>query len=146
MRDEKSARLVWRGENLDFDARLGSGYEFTMGGPAGVHGGSPMEFFLAAVAGCTAMDIVHVLRKKRQPFTGLEVTISGARVDDHPRVYDAANIHYTVHGAGVDSRAVERAIELSQTRYCSASIMFKRGGARVTTSYSLAPETAPAAG
>ena len=73
----KTARIEWQGEGLQFQATLGSGHEFNFAAPASVEAGSPMEFLLASVAGCSAMDIIHVLRKKRQPVQGLTVEISG---------------------------------------------------------------------
>ncbi len=136
MADEKTATITWQGENLQFRGSLGSGYEFDVSGQASAeNGGSAMEFLLAGVAGCTAMDVVHVLRKMRQPFSGLRVEIRGTRAEEHPKVYTEAEIVYVVTGENVDPQAVERAIELSQETYCSASVMFKRAGTAIITSY-----------
>lgn len=138
MADEKTAIITWQGENLQFRGSLGSGYEFDVSGQASAeNGGSAMEFLLAGVAGCTAMDVVHVLRKMRQPFSGLRVEIRGTRAEDHPKVYTDVEILYVVSGADVDPKAVERAIEVSQETYCSASVMFKRAGTAVKTSYQI---------
>lgn len=131
-----TARLVWNGENLNFRGRLGSGYEFDVSGQAGPEiGGGAMEFLLAGVAGCTAMDVVHVLRKKRENVSGVEIEISGLRADEIPAVYTEVDILYIVRGHNVSASAVEQAIELSQTKYCSASIMFKRAGVEIRTNY-----------
>lgn len=138
MSDCKQARVRWAGERLDFDGELGSGYAFQFSGePGPERGGSPMEFLLAGVAGCTAMDVVHMLRRMRQPFTGLDVEISGVRADEHPRVYTDVTLTYVIYGAGVEPEAVERAIALSQDSYCSASVMMARSGARLQTTYRL---------
>jgi putative redox protein len=141
MSETKAARVIWKGDGLNFSSELGSGYRFDVGSPAGEHGGSPMEFLLAGVAGCTAMDIVSTLRKMRQPLTGLEVAVSGTRASDYPMVYTDVNVTYIVRGDGVDPAAVERAIALSHETYCSASVMFERAGARLTTDYRIEPSS-----
>lgn len=135
MNYSKNARLVWEGEALKFRGVLGSGYEFDLNSDAGPMGGSPMEFLLAAVAGCTAMDVVSMLQKMRQPMEGFAVEIQGARADEHPKVYTDVNVVYVIRGQEVDPQAVERAIELSQEKYCGASIMFKQAGVALQTSY-----------
>jgi putative redox protein len=138
MAEKKTTTVTWQGERLQFRGKLGSGYEFDISGqPSAENGGSAMEFLLAGVAGCTAMDVVHVLRKMPQTFTGLRIEISGTRAADHPKVYTEAEIVYVVTGEGVDPSAVERAITLSQETYCSASVMFKQAGTTIKTSYRL---------
>lgn len=134
-KEKKSARVTWRGEQLQFEGNLGSGYAFDLSSPPGEAGGSPMEFLLAGVAGCTAMDVVHVLRKMRQPFQGLVVEIEGTRAEENPKVYTDVEIVYVVQGAEVEPEAMERAIRLSQESYCSASIMFKEAGVAIKTDY-----------
>lgn len=136
MAEKKTAVVTWKGENLQFRGVLGSGYEFDVSGQASPeNGGGAMEFLLAGVAGCTAMDIVHVLRKMRQEFSGLQVEISGIRAADYPMVYTDVEIMYVVTGKNVDPAAVERAIGLSKETYCSASIMFERAGVAMKTAY-----------
>ena len=93
----------------------------SFGGAGG--GPQPLRLLLLGVAGCTAMDVISILRKKRQRVSGLEVEARGSRVDEHPRVYDAIEVVYRVRGRGVDPKAVERAIELSESRYCPAIAM-----------------------
>ncbi len=140
MADQKTAVVTWKGEGLNFQGLLGSGYQFDMSGQASAaNGGSAMEFLLAGVAGCTAIDVVHMLRKMRQPFSHLRVEISGTRATEHPMVYTDVEIVYIISGNGVDPQAVARAITLSQETYCSASIMFKRAGTNVTTSFRIEP-------
>lgn len=85
----------------------------------------PMELVLIALGSCTAMDVAGILRKMRAPFTGLTVTARGERVDEHPRVFSAIELEYVVKGAGLDPAMVERAIRLSQERYCSVSAMLR---------------------
>ncbi|MCB8944833.1 MAG: OsmC family protein [Ardenticatenaceae bacterium] len=136
MSDRKTAHVSWKGSQLHFTGTLGSGYEFDLSGQASAeNGGSPMEFLLAGVAGCTAIDVVHVLRKMRQDIAHVDVEISAVRAETDPKVYTEADLVYVVRGKDVDPHAVERAIALSQETYCSASIMFKRAGTVVNTTY-----------
>ncbi len=102
-------------------------------------GTQPLRLLLLGVAGCTAMDVLSILRKKRQQVSGLEVEVHGDRVDEHPRVYDRVEIVYRVKGAGVDPKAVERAIELSETRYCPAIAMLENA-AEITNRYEIEEE------
>ena len=102
-------------------------------------GPRPMELLLLGLAGCTAMDVVSILQKKRQPLTGLQVKVNVERAEEHPRVYTQIHLEYVVQGPGVDPRAVERAIELSQTKYCSASAMLEKA-APITTSFRIVEE------
>ncbi len=97
-------------------------------------GPRPMELLLIGLCGCTAMDVVSILQKKRQPFTGLEVRATAERAEEHPKVYTQIHLEYVVKGKGVEPQAVERAIELSETKYCSAAAMLSKA-ARITTSY-----------
>ncbi len=83
-------------------------------------GPQPLRLLLLAVAGCTAMDVISILRKKRQRVSGLEVEARGSRVDEHPGVYREIEPVYRVRGKGVDPKAVGRAIEPSEARYCPA--------------------------
>ncbi len=137
-----TAKIVWKGERLHFRGELGSGYEFDISGQSSAeNGGSPMEFLLAGVVGCTAMDLVHVLRKKRQNISGIELEITGIRADAVPAVYTEVDILYVVRGQNISVNAVEQAIELSQTKYCSASIMFKEAGVEVRTDYRIEEES-----
>jgi len=135
MGSKKQAVLQWTGENLNLHAALGTGYEFEMHGPPDEGGGSPMEFLLAAAAGCTAMDVIHILKRKRQQISDVRVEIVGEQDDQHPKVYTRSKIVYVVRGVNIDPAAVERAIDLSQARYCSGSIMLKRAGMELETDY-----------
>jgi putative redox protein len=100
---------------------------------------SPMTLLLLGVAGCTAMDVISILRKKRQNVTGLRVEARGRRADEHPRVFEAVALVYEVRGRAVDPKAVERAIELSEDRYCPA-IATVRGTAEIRSRYEITEE------
>jgi putative redox protein len=134
--DMKTATVTWQGEGLAFAAEVSSGYKFTMDAKAGEQGGSPMELLLAGVAGCTAIDVVMMLQKMREPVSGVQVTIEGTRADDHPRVYTQATLHYAIRGE-VNPDSVVRAIKLSKEKYCSASIMFAQAGVPIETDFTI---------
>ena len=81
-------------------------------------GSPPQKLLLVSLAGCSGMDVISILRKKRQDVTGLEVKVRAERADDHPRVYTHIWLTFVVTGKDVAPEAVERSIELSMTRYC----------------------------
>jgi putative redox protein len=83
---------------------------------------SPKETVLAALAACTAIDVVSILRKKRQPAARYEITVTGQSASEHPMVFTAIAVHHLVSGA-VDAEALRRSIELSATRYCPVNAM-----------------------
>jgi putative redox protein len=86
---------------------------------------SPMELVLIALCGCTASDVVGILRKKREPFTGLEVLAKGERADGYPAVYTSIHLTYRVRGQ-VSTKAMEDAVRLSKEKYCSVSAMLEK--------------------
>jgi putative redox protein len=83
-------------------------------------GVSPMQMLLMGVGGCTAIDVVDILRKQRQPLEGLEIQVTGDRGEEYPKPWSAMHIHYIFFGADLDPHKVERAIELSVEKYCGA--------------------------
>jgi putative redox protein len=97
-------------------------------------GPRPMQLLLIGLCGCTGMDVISILQKKRQAFTGLQVKATAERAEEHPRVYTQIHLEFVVTGEGVDPGAVERSIELSHTKYCSASAMLGET-AEITTSF-----------
>jgi putative redox protein len=98
-------------------------------------GARPLEVFLQSLAACTAMDVVSVLQKKRQPFTGLEMEVTAhQREDEFPKIYTEIELVYVVTGVGVSPEAVARAIELSSDKYCSVKGMLGPQ-VRVSTSF-----------
>ncbi len=95
------------------------------------HGGDnagfrPMELVLLGLAGCTALDVISILEKKRQQVTGFEVRAHGERAETHPKVFTHVVVEYVVTGVNVDPAAVARAVELSETKYCSAYGMLSK--------------------
>lgn len=95
---------------------------------------SPVELLLMAVGGCTASDVVSILRKKRQKVTNYRVEVTGERRDDFPRYFTKFHVHHIVYGRNVSEQAVAAAIELSDTKYCSVSATV-RPTAEIKTSY-----------
>jgi putative redox protein len=104
-------------------------------------GPRPMELILIGVVGCTVMDVVSLLKKQRQPFTGVRVKATAERDDEHPKVYTKIHLEYIVTGEGVDVKAVERAIELSRDKYCPGLAMLGKS-AEITHSCSCQLEEA----
>lgn len=111
----------WK-DGLSFTAKAGTG-EVELASEDGL---SPMEVFLVSLAGCTAMDVISILKKKRQDVSSFRVMAHGDRAEDHPRVYTRIELEYMVKGRGIDPGAVERAVELSETKYCSVMAMVRK--------------------
>jgi putative redox protein len=107
---------------LRFEVKIGR-VAFTLDSGPEVAYANPMEAVLGAVGGCTAMDVISILRKKRQQVTGYEVEVNGERTTEHPRVYTKIEVVHRVRGKDVSPAAVEEAIRLSETKYCSVHAM-----------------------
>lgn len=132
----KMATARLDGEGLRLVAATGSGHTVVMDNVEGDSGARPAELLLVAQAGCTAMDVVSILRKKRQAFTRYEVRVTGEQRDDPaPHVYQHIEIVHELAGADLDASAVARAIELSATRYCTVTAMLSAGPAEIHHRY-----------
>lgn len=121
--------VSWKGR-LSFDGRAESGFTVPLGSSPEVGGDNdgfrPMELMALSLAGCTAMDVISILGKKRQAVSDFRVAVKTERADEHPKVFTHATIEYHVSGKGLQKDAVVRAIELSATRYCPAQAMLKQ--------------------
>lgn len=118
------AKAIW----TDKDRFLGeadSGHAIIVDAGAVKTASTPMELVLVGLCGCTASDVVGILRKKREPFTGLEVVAYAERAADHPKVYTQIKLVYRVRGQ-VSHKAMEDAVRLSKEKYCSVSAMLQR--------------------
>ena len=113
------AKLEWK-EKMQFVGQAGDSPNVILDNPDGKTGPTPMEMVLMGIAGCTAMDVISIMKKKRADVTGFQVNISGERADDHPKRYTKFLVEYVLEGKGLSSKDVERSIELSVTKYCSA--------------------------
>jgi len=114
-------------DGMSFIAETGSGHMVAMDGAPAAGGRNlaprPMELLLAGTGGCTAFDIVIILKKSRQEVAGCEVKLSAERATEDPKVFTRINMHFIVRGHGLKPDSVERAIKLSAEKYCSASLM-----------------------
>ena len=113
-----------------FEGVAGSGHRVTMDVAPEVGGRDlglrPMEMVLLGLGGCTAIDVLHMLRKGRQPITDMRVELDAERADDVPKVVTKIHLHFVLTGAGLDPHKIERAINLSASKYCSASMMLNK--------------------
>ena len=136
------ASVIWS-KGMSFTGSADSGFTVPLGTDPSVGGDNdgfrPMELLVVGLAGCTAMDVISILRKKRQDVTGFEVTVDTERAGEHPKVVTAFAIRYIVRGRSVDPRAVERAIELSRDTYCPAQAMLSKA-APITLSFEVVEE------
>ncbi len=124
-----TARIAWV-ENALFVGESGSGHTVTMDGSPDVGGRNlgvrPMEMVLIGMGGCTAIDVVSMLRKQRQDVRDVVVELAAHRADDHPKVFTRVKVIYRVRGKGLNRALVERAVSLSDEKYCSATAMVRR--------------------
>jgi putative redox protein len=121
---------------LTFIGKNDLGNQIQMGSKQKKDNISPMELLLLGLAGCTGYDIVSIMGKKRQPLKDLKVKVRGRRADDYPMVYTDIEVEYLFWGKGLSVKAVEQAIELSENKYCSASVMLGKT-ANITSSYQI---------
>lgn len=131
-----------QGEGKTLLAKGGSNHWVAMDTPISFGGSDagtrPIELFLMGLAGCTSVDVINILEKKRVPFTDFKVTTTAERGEEHPKVFKSVNVHFKIYGkkSEIKIKAVERAIELSSETYCAASAMLK-ASMPVTTSYEI---------
>jgi putative redox protein len=131
-------------QGMHFDAVSGSGHHVTL--DADEHGGGenrgfrPMELLLVGLAGCTGMDVISILRKKRQDVTGYQVHVQGVRAEAHPMVFVEITVEHIVTGHHIQPEAVARAIALSEERYCGAGAMLGKV-AHLTHTYRIVEAT-----
>jgi len=123
------AQVVWK-QKMSFDGKAASGFTLPLGTDAASGGNNdgfrPLELLGVGLAGCTAMDVISILQKKQQAVTGFEVKVHADRADEHPRVFTHMTVEYVVTGKAIDPAAVDRAVELSVTKYCSAMAMLEK--------------------
>jgi putative redox protein len=135
------------GNHRQFVAETGTGHHLLLDDAAGGTGAKPIELVAVALAGCTAFDVINILRKKRQRVTGYEVRIEAEQVQEPPQVFSRVRIRHSIRGCAIDPAAVESAIRLSEEKYCSVGAMVSKT-ADFETTYEIigedAAETAPA--
>jgi len=122
------SKVVWKG-GLSFTGTADGSYLIPLDAskPAGGHdmGFRPLQLFAVGLAGCTGMDVISILRKKRQEVTEFEVSALIESADQHPKVFTKIILSYSVTGKNISMEAVERAVELSEKRYCGAQAMLQ---------------------
>ena len=121
-----NAKVDWKGR-MSFTGTADSGFEIPLGSYPEVGGDNdgfrPMELMAVSLAGCTAMDVISILKKKRQVVSNFQVKVETERADQHPKVFTSAVIEYHIAGKDIAEKAVTRAIELSADAYCPAQAM-----------------------
>jgi putative redox protein len=105
-------------------------------------GASPKELLMFALGGCTAMDVLPILAKRKSPIDDFEIKVNGNVREEHPQVFTDLHVEYIFYGNGINPEDVERAIELSTTKYCAVSAMLKPG-VPITHSYRIEPTITP---
>ncbi len=122
-------RIKWL-DHMSFVGESGSGHSVVMDGAPESGGRNlgirPMEMLLLGLGGCTAFDVVSILKKSRQPIVDCEVELEAERAQEVPKVFTRIHAHFVVSGKGLDSNKVKKAVELSADKYCSASRMLEK--------------------
>jgi putative redox protein len=126
------------GTGRQFVVTTGSGHHLLVDDAVGGTGPKPIELVTAALAGCTAFDVINILRKKRQHVNAYEVHVEADQVSDPPQVFTKVRIRHIITGVDVDREAVAAAIHLSETKYCSVGAMVQKSAA-FTTSFEIIP-------
>ncbi len=133
--------VTWMGERA-FVAESGSGHAVVLDGPPDGGGRNiglrPMEMVLLGVGGCSAYDVVSILEKSRQKVSECRVELGAERADAIPAVFTRIHLHFVVSGQDLNPKQVERAVQLSAEKYCSASIMLATAGVEVTHDFEIA--------
>lgn len=123
--------------HLRFHARTGSGFELELEGAGEDDAAKPSELLLAALCGCTGMDVISLCRKKRQRISEYSVGATGQQRGTHPRTFATIDVEHRFSGVAIDDIAIRRAIELSATRYCLVSAHLSQGETRITHRYTI---------
>lgn len=117
-------------QGITFVGKTDSNHWITMDGPENFFGSNagirPKELLLLSLAGCTGSDVVTILDKKKVKYTKFEMNISAEQQEEHPQVFTKINLEYVFYGKNIQAKDVERAIELSQTKYCSVTAMLQK--------------------
>ncbi len=134
------ARIKWA-EKATFIAESGSGHAVVVDGPPDIGGRNlgprPMELLLMGVGACSTVDVIYILQKARQTVTDCWCELDSKRAETDPKVFTDIHLHFVVTGRNLAENHVKRAVELSAEKYCSASIMLKKGGVNVTYDYEI---------
>lgn len=117
------ANVTWT-NGMSFEGTADSGFKINLGTAAQFGGDDdgfrPLELMLISLAGCTGMDVISILQKKRQEVSGFDIKVHAERAQEHPKVFTSITVEYIISGKNIDPEAVNRAVELSSTKYCPA--------------------------
>ena len=125
-----TAKIKWL-ESQKIVGESGTGHSVVMDSIDSNKGVGPMEMILLGVGGCTSIDVLSILKKSKQDVIDFEVRVEAEREEEHPRVFQEVKIHYIIKGRKISKSHVERAIELSNDKYCGASITLGRSGTKM---------------
>jgi putative redox protein len=132
------AKVRYTGDGLQFVGSGNSGPAVVMDADTEVGGHNtgarPMELLLIGIGGCTGMDVVSILKKKKEKVTGLEINVDGKKAEEYPQKFTNIDIEYVVRGKNLKEEAVKRALQLSMDKYCSVKASLE-GGAKITFKY-----------
>ena len=123
------------GNHRQFIASDNRGHHFILDDASGNTGPKPIELIAIGLAGCTAFDVINILRKKRQEVTGYEVRVEADQRTEPPNVFTAVRVRHIVSGVDVSEEALQSAIHLSESKYCSVSAMLEASGAQIKTTH-----------
>lgn len=130
-------------KGISFAGKTDSNHWITMDGPEEFGGSNagirPKELLLLGLAGCTASDVISILSKKKVPLDDFEINIKADATDEFPQVFTRINLEYVFYGKGISEKDVERAIDLSQTKYCGVTAMYKKA-MEITHNYKIVEE------
>ncbi|HEX8940398.1 MAG TPA: OsmC family protein [Candidatus Limnocylindrales bacterium] len=130
---------------MRFEAETGSGHLVAMDNAAGDTAPRPAELILVALGGCTGMDVISILRKKRQDVLDYAIRVRSVQRDEHPQAFSSFEVVHEVTGRDLDAEAIRRAIELSATRYCTVSTTLAGGDIEIRHRYAILAADDPAA-
>jgi len=134
-----NAHIKWI-DGMALAGKAATNHWVMMDGPENLEGfdaaSRPLELVLIGLGGCTGMDVLSILKKKRVPLTDFEMKLEAEQAGDYPKVFTKIMIKFILYGKGINPQDVERAIELSETKYCSASAMLRKT-AHITTEYEI---------
>jgi len=126
-------------QGLQFVGEASSGHALVMDSAPANSGLRPMELLLLGIGGCSGMDVVSILKKKKQDVTGFEINVKGEKAEDYPKKFTEINLEFIVRGRNISEDAVKKAIDLSMNKYCSVKATLE-GSAKISFSYKIIQE------
>ena len=127
-----NARVKWT-DGYQFVAESKTGHAIVLDSPEGADtAATPMELVLQGLCGCTGMDVISILQKMKKDVRKMEISAEAERSEEHPKVFTRIHLRYKIEGKGIDKESVEKAIRLSEDKYCSVAAMLRKS---VTLSY-----------